>query len=225
MAGRGFSRSALTGAQDYEHRLDTDADDAALLIKHLSKEPAIVLGNSSGAIVSLQLLTRHPGIIRTLIPHEPPAMKLLPDFEELWKAQQDVYDTYRQSGVLPAFGKFIQLTKTEREAADFAQAIGNPENPYSFSNIQYWFERELLYYPAVEFDMEILTAEKDKLLLLNGEDTIPETLQYRPNTVLASRLALNLTTMPGAHLGWAVKPQEFSEKLMELLKYTGVTTA
>ncbi|MFG6201775.1 alpha/beta fold hydrolase [Nonomuraea sp. JJY05] len=72
---RGFSRSLLEGSQDYGRRLETDADDAHRLIEHLGAEPAIVFGASSGAVVGLELLARHPSAIRTLIPYEPPAMR------------------------------------------------------------------------------------------------------------------------------------------------------
>jgi pimeloyl-ACP methyl ester carboxylesterase len=58
---RGFSASTITGPQDYSDRLATDADDAAALIVHLSQDaPATVIGNSSGAIVALNLLLKHP---------------------------------------------------------------------------------------------------------------------------------------------------------------------
>ena len=33
---RGFSRSKLDGPQDYDYRLDTDADDVRRLIEHLT---------------------------------------------------------------------------------------------------------------------------------------------------------------------------------------------
>ncbi len=39
---RGFSRSQLDGPQDYDLRLETDADDIRRLIEHLSDEPATV---------------------------------------------------------------------------------------------------------------------------------------------------------------------------------------
>ena len=99
---RGFSRSYLSGSQDYEHRLATDADDARRLIEQVSHEPATVLGSSSGAIVALELLTRHPSVVRTLIPHEPPACSVLPGpagWQSLW---QEVYDECRRDGVPPA---------------------------------------------------------------------------------------------------------------------------
>src|SRR5215467_4781854 len=47
---RGFSRSSLDGPQAYSHRLATDADDVRCLIESLSGQPAIIFGNSSGAL-------------------------------------------------------------------------------------------------------------------------------------------------------------------------------
>jgi len=53
---RGFSRSELVGPQDYDHRIESDAEDVRRLIEHLSDQPAIVFGSSSGAIVALETL-------------------------------------------------------------------------------------------------------------------------------------------------------------------------
>ena len=44
---RGFSRSLLDRAQDYAHRVATDADDARWLIEELTDKLATVLGTSS----------------------------------------------------------------------------------------------------------------------------------------------------------------------------------
>ena len=54
---RGFSRSQLDGPQDYDRRL----------IEQLSGEPATVFGASSGGIVALEVLTRHPWVVGTLV--------------------------------------------------------------------------------------------------------------------------------------------------------------
>ena len=76
---RGFSRSVLSGPQDEARRLATDADDVRRLIEHVSDQPAIVFGSSSGAIVALEVLTRYPECVQTVVAHEPPAVTLLPD--------------------------------------------------------------------------------------------------------------------------------------------------
>src|SRR5437899_3247232 len=43
---RGFSRSRLDGPQEYDRRLETDADDVRRLIAHVSEAPATVFGAS-----------------------------------------------------------------------------------------------------------------------------------------------------------------------------------
>ena len=216
--GRGFSRSYLNGAQDYEHRLETDADDAARLIQHVSPhEPATVIGNSAGAIVALKLLVRHPDIIRTLIPYEPPAAALLPDVEELRAQHQEVYDIYRRSGMHPAFEKFAKVTKADQ--ATVVQSSNPRLGPYQFSNTQYWFEREFMFYPFAPFEVDnVLRPIKDKLMPVNGELSNPEPYQYRANATLAEELGLPLVHLPGEHVGHATNPEEFSRELFTALK-------
>src|SRR5262249_44772468 len=94
---RGFSRSQLNGPQDYSHRLETDAADVRRLLEHVSDEPATVFGSSSGGIIVLELLIRHPSVVRTLVPHEPAAVKQLPDGQKWVDFFFEVYDLYRQS--------------------------------------------------------------------------------------------------------------------------------
>ena len=216
--GRGFSRSYLNGAQDYEHRIETDADDAARLIELFSpNEKATVIGNSSGAIVSLKLLVTHPDIIRTLIPYEPPAARVLPDFMELWKQHEKVYSLYRSSGVPPALEEFAKLTKADQT---MLVAMIDPRNgPYLASNTQYWFEREFMYYPKTPFDIEKeLRPLKDKLMFVNGELSPREAYQYRANALLAEKLGLMVVHLPGEHVGHATHASQFSQKLVQVLK-------
>lgn len=62
-----------------------DADDLAALIEGLGIAPAYVVGNSGGSIVALKCAIRHPEVIRALVLHEPPAVKLLdgrPEFAD-----------------------------------------------------------------------------------------------------------------------------------------------
>src|SRR5258708_22464308 len=75
---RGFSRSQLDGPQDYEHRLSTDADDVQRLIAHLTGQPPTVFGNSSGALLALEVLTRYSKQVQMVVAHEPSAVTLLP---------------------------------------------------------------------------------------------------------------------------------------------------
>ncbi|KAI1625386.1 Alpha/Beta hydrolase protein [Exophiala viscosa] len=216
---RGFSRSYLIGAQDYDQRIETDADDARCLIDHLSKDgTATVLGNSSGAIVSLELLCRHPDVIKTLIPHEPPAMKFLPDCDELWRVQKNIYDTYRKSGVAPALMKFADMIKAGAEREGLVSRMDARAGPFVAANVMYWFEREVMVYPFRRFDVKELEQHKDKLLLANGRDSNKEALQFRANVVLGHELDLKVNLFAGMHVGFASHPEEFARDLVQALR-------
>ena len=119
---RGFSRSQLDGPQDYAHRLETDADDVRRLIEHVSDKPATVFGSSSGGIVVLEVLTRHPSVVRTLVPHEPPAVRQLPHGQKWVDFFFGIYDLYRQSGMEPALKKFREQAFAESDRQHMASA-------------------------------------------------------------------------------------------------------
>jgi len=220
--GRGFSESYLTGAQDYSQRLETDADDAARLIEHLGPEtPPVVIGNSSGAIVSFKLLSRHPNLISTVLAYEPPAARFLPDFESLYASAEDIYATYRATGMAAAYEKFIVLTKTEESMGRVIRAAPT-DNLRQDWNSMYWFEREFMAYPNAEFDVdEELKPYKAKLVLINGEESNKEAYQFRANVALAERLGLKVVLFPGAHVGHATNPVDFAARLVEVLGSRG----
>src|SRR6266567_6310863 len=107
---RGFSRSSLDGPQDSAHRLATDADDVRRLIEHLTGQPAIVFGNSSGALVALEVISHAPELVQTVVAHEPPAVALLPDAATWWAFFDGIYDNYREEGVPKAMHQFASGT-------------------------------------------------------------------------------------------------------------------
>lgn len=217
---RGFSRSLLLGRQDYKYRLQTDADDAERLIRRLSpQKPVTVLGNSSGAIVALELLLRHPQAVQTLLCHEPPAIKLLPDSEAVMNSVREVYQTYRNYGVAPALEQFAEMVKAGEETNALLAAFDpRSAGPYAFGNALYWFEREFLLYPPYDFDVEAIKAQREKLVLLNANNTHKEALHHRTNMILSEKCGLPLYHMPGAHVGFAYLPAEWARKLFDVLR-------
>ena len=229
---RGFSRSYLTGPQNYTppHRLETDADDAAVLIKHLSPDsPAVVLGNSSGAIVALMLLVRHPHLLHTVVAHEPPSYPLLPShlFNEISPTPEEVYSIYRAQGPIPAFRAFGEMCRfTAAEHAGMAYAFNpanNPSNPYIVGNLLYWFERELAVYPLHVFDVEEIAAQRGKVVLVNGRESEGEAPHVRANVCLAEKLeGVEVRRWAGRHLGFASDTEEFAGEMMGLMRERGM---
>jgi acetyltransferase/esterase len=59
---------------------------------HLTGQPAIVFGNSSGAIVALEVLTHAPKQVQMVVAHEPSVVLLLPDAAKWLAFFDEVYD-------------------------------------------------------------------------------------------------------------------------------------
>lgn len=72
---RGHSSSERLSGQG---SFDEDVADLAALIEHLRAAPAWVVGNSAGAVITLQLAAARPDLLRGIVVHEPPLWSLSP---------------------------------------------------------------------------------------------------------------------------------------------------
>ena len=214
---RGFSRSHLDGSQNYDHRLATDADDVRRLIEHVSDQPATIFGGSSGAIVALEVLARRPSVVRTLVAHEPPAVRLLADGQKWLDFFSEVYDRYRQSGIEPALKTFREHAFAEVDRQAMSRA---PKNEYTLANASYWFEHELRQYPAVELDLDALKAHVDRIVLTAGRESRGHPC-YQVNVELGKKLGRDAIELPGGHIGVLTQSAEFAGEFVQALARTG----
>lgn len=218
---RGFSRSALDSpAIDDAMRLAVDADDAARVIAHCGGA-AHVLGSSSGAIVGLDLLARHPARVRTLIAHEPPLMTLLADGGQWLARFDDVHATFVASGVEPAMAKF--------NAAVGLPAIPTPPPGAQLpphvaallvrlvANQAFWLAHELLPYPRFVPDLARLRADASALVLAVGREP-RDGILAQPARALAAALDLPVREFTGGHIGYTTDPVAFARELGEVLR-------
>jgi acetyltransferase/esterase len=216
---RRFSRSQLDGPQDDEHRLETDADDVRRLIEHVSDEPATVFGTSSGGIVVMEVLTRHPSVVRTLVPFEPAAMRQLPDGQQWVDFFFGVYDLCRQSGMEPALKKFREHTFPESDRQLMARTM-DLTNGEIRANATYWFERELRQYPAVDLDLDALNAHAERIVLAVGRESRGYPC-YEVNVELGKKLGRDVIELPGGHTGYGAHPAELARACVHALARTG----
>jgi pimeloyl-ACP methyl ester carboxylesterase len=217
---RGFSRSYLEGPQDYEHRLETDVEDVRRLIEHVSDAPATLFGSSSGGVVVLAVLTSHPSVVRTLVPYEAAAVRLLPEGQQWVDFLLEIYALYRHAGLEPALQKFRaqSFAEVDRQAMARATDLTNGEIR---ANATYWFERELRQYPAVDLDLEALKTYATRIVPTAGRASRGYPT-YAVNAELAKKLGRELVELPGGHAGYAAHPAEFARELVQALGRTGV---
>ncbi|GIJ45530.1 hypothetical protein Val02_24160 [Virgisporangium aliadipatigenens] len=183
---RGNSRSKLDGPPS-DQWVETHADDAHRLLGALGTEPAAVLGDGTGALVGLELVTRNPAQVHTLVAFEPPALHLLPDADALREDAEALHGTYRRAGAAAAFAAWrpgptaAALATNAREAGNFA----------------YYVEHVLLPFGDYRIEVGALAAASTRIVVA----TAPQPAHRpagRAALALAALLGKETVTLPAA---------------------------
>ena len=220
---RGYSRSTLDAPLGSEYhdkdcglRLTEDANDVAALIEHLGAGPAIVFGSSSGAQVALQVLIDHPECVKKLLCHEVPLLRTFSDFENWERNFLGLHELFTEKGAGPAMAAFVQAIAAGDDTDQFEGNADEEPSPYAVANMDFWFEYELRQYARYPMDFETLGRRADKLILINGaasEGKMPEL----SNKFFAKKFGLPIAVAPNSHFGYAEKPGEFAQVLLDVL--------
>jgi acetyltransferase/esterase len=222
-ARRGFAGSPVNGPVFDANRISTDVDDAVAQIAHHGGGPACVFGSSSGAIVALDLVTRHPDLVSTAVLHEPPILELLDD-PDSWVARFDgIFATYQTAGLWPAMAQFAQAVGLAAgpdgpppdagPAAESAAMLARAQE-----NMTFWMEHEFRQYPAYHPDLDALAAIADKIVPAGGKDSREKGhMPFLPVVTLAGRLGREVVEFPGGHVGYAEHPHDFATLLGRVL--------
>ena len=219
---RGHSRSALDGEPE-DIPVSLHADDAAAILTALGNGPAYVYGISGGGTIGLELVARHPDLVRRLVAHEAPVMELLPDAARWRTAFEDISETYRTDGVFPAMGKFGALVEEggPKYSEEMQQAPPTPEAEEMMGrmagNFDLFIAHEIRQIGGYVPDVDALRNVSTRIVSAVGE-TSGEQAARRAAVALAERLGIAVTYLPGAHGGWGSDPQEFAERLHETLQ-------
>lgn len=219
---RGHSRSTLDEEPE-EMPVAVHADDAAAILEAVGGEPAYVYGNSGGGTIGLELVARHPDLVRTLVAHETFLMELLPDAAR-WRSEfDDISEIYRAQGAFPAMGKFGAIVEEggPKYSEEMQQTPPTPEaqemTGRMTGNFDLFIAHELQSNGGYVPEIDALRAASTRIVSAVGE-TSGEQAARRSAIALAERLGIAVTPLPGAHGGWGSDPQEFAERLDEVLQ-------
>jgi acetyltransferase/esterase len=221
-ARRGFAGSPVDGPVDDASRITADVEDAAALIARHGGGPARVFGSSSGAIVALDLVTRHPDLVSIAVVHEPPILELLDD-PGAWTARfAGIFATYQADGLWPAMAQFGQAVGLGGPASPPPGTGASPEiaamRARAEGNMTFWMEHEFRQYPAYHPDLDALAAAAGKIVPAGGGDSREKgNMPFLPVVTLARRLGRDIAEFPGGHVGYAEHPGDFATQLGRLL--------
>ena len=222
---RGAGRSLRTD-EARETTVDEHADDLRRLIDALGAGPVDIFASSGGAVNALALVAKHPEQVRTLVAHEPPSFRDLPDSETLLAACVDMHETYQRAGFGPAMAKFIALLSEQGPiGADYARRPA--PDPASFglpaeddgSRADPLLGLNMLSCSHYQHDYDALRAAATRVVIGVGEES-GQGVAGRAGASVARRLGIEPVIFPGGHDGFlggeygrVAKPDAFAATL------------
>ncbi|MEV4284765.1 alpha/beta hydrolase [Nonomuraea bangladeshensis] len=228
---RGNSRSPLDGPPEPQ-RVEVHADDAARLLTAVGvtpEEPALVFGNSSGAVIGLELAARRPELVRTLVAHEPPLFELLPERDH-WRALfQDVEEAFHKEGPGVAHQIFAAGLDgggehQEQQDADGREAPEGQPDPEIMAMMGRMEQNAAFFigYEAPSFsrhspDLAAVRAAGVRVVPALGEATAEDEPYARATRLVAERLGTQIAPFPGDHGGFGTDPAAFGAALRKAL--------
>ncbi|MCP2321557.1 pimeloyl-ACP methyl ester carboxylesterase [Hamadaea flava] len=186
---------------------DQHADDLRRVIEAVGG-PVDVFASSGGAINMLALVAQYPGLVRTLVAHEPPAMRNLPDAEVALAAAKRLDAVYTEHGFGAGMAMFIALTSHRGEyPAEFATmpapdpaAFGLPTEDDGRRD-DVLIGQNLLSCTHYEHDFATLKASSTRIVIGVGAESVGE-MAHRGGEAIAARLGVEPVTFPSHHGGF-----------------------
>jgi pimeloyl-ACP methyl ester carboxylesterase len=217
---RGLSRSKIEeGAPPVS--LQVHSEDAFRLLSALTTEPALVFGASIGAVIGLDLVSRYPEAVRTLVAHEPPLPQLLPAEEAARFRQRlvDVEAAFARDGIGAAMTIFLAIAGMNFDDLEPGVEFPAP-TPDRQQNLTFMLANDA---PAVRQNLADLPALKRAARAI-APAYGAASIGAWPNQcalALAAALGRPAQEFPGAHSGFLTHPRSFADRLRSVFEGAG----
>ncbi|MEU1528896.1 alpha/beta hydrolase [Streptomyces fagopyri] len=211
----GLSLDPLDGPVG-DQRVEAWSDGAHRLLDSLlpDGESAYVFGSSSGGIVALDLLARHPRRLRHVVAHEPPSLAVLPDAVRQRAMIDEVDEIGRARGLGVAMARLqAGLVGGTWDGPPASVPEVAPDTPMGV-----FLTRVLRPFTTHTPDLPALKSLSARLTLGAGHDSRGQ-LPYRTAALLAELSGGGFAEFPGGHLGVIEHPVTFADRLTAL--FTG----
>jgi pimeloyl-ACP methyl ester carboxylesterase len=184
------------------------ADDAAALLSDLRLAPALVFGNSLGAVIALELLIRHPEVVRRTIAHEPALYSLCPCAQDL--------TGFWQARVTTGGPRYAMTVLTGMNEDDVIPGLDPGLVHRVFSNSETLFSMEMP--PLLDYAPDAKAVMESGVPIIVAAGAATSMFYYGASRWLARGLGTDLCELPGDHTGFANRPEGFAAALTPLLE-------
>lgn len=211
---RGNSRSEWDAPHHVE--ISQQARDAVAVLKTVKAENVNVFGNSSGAIVAMELATQYPEMLDTVIVHEPPVVRVLPDSSK-WKSFfAGIHDTSARLGSEAGNIKFTFSVGVPLSAFFHIPGDFQDRNAH---NTDILIQEEMPVFVQYQPNLQKLQRNRVDVIFAAGELSLHKQKFFaRTAEVLSDEWDQELALFPGHHLSYFDDAKAWSDALKAALK-------
>ncbi len=220
---RANARSTMNFPQNFE--ISQQSRDALAVLNAIGETSAFVLGNSSGAVIALDMAKTQPQALRAVVVHEAPVTRVHPQHKKWQRFFAKVYLTAFRFGSSVAAFRFIlgvqlPLRKLIKATSDVNNHRKQSSERYISSKdaVDFLVKQELL--PVTNYlpDVEMIKKNGVKVFMAIGIWSLERRTWYaQANQILAKQLGCELVTFPGHHGSFMDIPVEWAAMLRSVL--------
>lgn len=186
------------------------ADDAAALVRGLGVAPVAVYGHNAGASTALELVIRHPGLVRGAVVHEPPLVTVL---ENPGAAMAYLDIALREAGGGPR-AMYAAFVRAQEPA--LWDGLQPRTRERLLANAARFTAAEAEIFAGYRPDEALLSEKRIPLLVLQGTRSTPH--HHEANRWVAARTGAEVVEIPGGHWAFLEGTEPFVEAIRPFLR-------
>ena len=223
---RANSRSTMNDPQNFE--ISQQSRDAVAVLRAAGEQSAFVFGNSSGAVIALDVAKTQPQVVRAVVSHEPPIVRVHPKARKWQRFFAGVYWMAFRFGSYLAGLRFTfgiglpirQLIKAQT-TAKYAESHREQSSERRISSKDandLLVKQELL--PVTNYLPDVAMIKKNgvRVFMAAGKMSLEKKRFYAETApILAEKLGCEMVTFPGHHVSYLDTPDEWAATLRSVL--------
>ena len=220
---RANGRSTMNEPQNFE--ISQQSRDAVAVLHAVGETSAFVFGNSSSAVIALDMVRTQPQAVLAAIVHEAPTPRVLLEARKWQRFFASVYLMAFRFGTSIAALRFmlgtqLPVTQMIKATAGINQHRKESSEPYLSDRVAAEVLVKLELLPVTNYltDFEKIKHNGVKVFIAVSKYGIDRKAWYAQVAhILAEKLGCELVTFPGHHVSFMDMPDEFAATLRNIL--------
>ncbi|WP_072557547.1 alpha/beta fold hydrolase [Lactiplantibacillus plantarum] len=203
---------------DSNYRIDADVRDIFTLAGEFSPEqPIYIMGTSAGSIVAEKAFEEDPSRFAKIAIHETMLNTVINDDGKSRNQTNAIVQDALNGNPSAVSMLFSRMHVQPLDSQMMGLASDSKPDPDKMKSMMFWLKYETRQYTSQVIDWSLFKEHRDQVVLLNGTDSVGFLPQDVDNAI-SKIIDVPVDAIPGGHLGYVQKPQEFAQVLEDVLK-------